>query len=136
MDSLLQLFGFILVGLILLWFGFTLFFRIGKKGDNDGRGHSSGGRLYKQGTNAPREGGAGSPRSCPVCGILLEHGELVKSSAFPDPGNGRGRLMHIAGCVYCLEGSRSAKRKCPVCGAPLSTEEILFARMFDKPGRS
>ncbi|MDR2070346.1 MAG: hypothetical protein LBP81_02870, partial [Treponema sp.] len=93
-------------------------------------------RLYNPPPEARREGGAGSPRSCPVCGLLLTRGELVKSSVFPDPGNGQGRLMHIEGCVYCLEGSRTGKRKCPVCGSPLNRDEMLFARMFEKPGRS
>ncbi|MDR0386438.1 MAG: hypothetical protein LBH57_00240 [Treponema sp.] len=119
-----------------------MFFRTGKQGDGDGgdRGglqeRPAGRQFYKTETGTVREGAAGSARSCPVCGLFLEHGELVKSSVFPDPGNGRGRFMHIAGCVYCLEGRRAAKRKCPVCGAPLDTDEILFARMFDKPGRS
>lgn len=143
MDSLLQLFVFILIGLVLLWFGFALFFRKGKQ-EGGNRGESSGGsrkrlagkRFAAPETEAPQEGAAGSPRSCPVCGLLLTHGELVKSSVFPDPGNDRGRLMYIEGCVYCIGGRRTGKRKCPVCGAPLNTDEILFARMFNKPGRS
>ncbi|MDR0721282.1 MAG: hypothetical protein LBF75_00630 [Treponema sp.] len=88
------------------------------------------------GTGAHRGSDAPSPRSCPVCGLLLPPGELVKSLAFPDLGNGQGRLMHIEGCVYCRNGPRAGKRKCPVCGAPLSSDEFLLARMFNKPGRS
>jgi Zn-finger nucleic acid-binding protein len=94
------------------------------------------GGFYKQPVKTGEEGGAGSPRSCPVCGVLLDRGELVKSSVFPDPGNGTGRLMYIKGCVFCLSGRRPGKRKCPVCGAPLDTDEILFARMFNNSKRS
>jgi hypothetical protein len=136
---LFQLFVFILMALVLLWFGFTLFFRMGKTAGGNGGGSPQRlfrKRHYKPDADSPREGGAGSPRCCPVCGVLLLRGEQVKSSAFPDPGNGQGRLMHIEGCIYCLEGYRTKKRKCPVCGAPLDRNEILFARMFEKPGRS
>ncbi|MDR0377391.1 MAG: hypothetical protein LBH70_06305 [Spirochaetaceae bacterium] len=138
MDSRLQLFVLIVIGFVLLWFGFALFFRTGKRRNGEGaeRGGGLGKRRYKPEPEVLREGGAGSPRSCPVCGLLLPPGGLVKSSVFPDPGNGRGRLMHIEGCAHCLEGRWSGKRKCPVCGTHLTTDEILFARMFDKPGRS
>jgi hypothetical protein len=139
MDSYIQLLLFVLIGLLLLWFGFTLFVRLSGNGGPDAGGGGNAGKgrrqRYKKTTEAPREGVAGSPRTCPVCSLVLEHGERVKSSAFP-PVEGQGRLMHIEGCGYCLGGSRSGKRKCPVCGAHLETNEILIARMFDKPGRS
>ncbi|MDR2247943.1 MAG: hypothetical protein LBE17_14940 [Treponema sp.] len=136
-DSLLQLLVFILTGLVLLWLGATLFFRIGNQEAGNGGGSRKRpckARCEESKTGARQEGGAGSPRCCPVCGLFLPQGELVKSSAFPDPGNGQGRLMHIEGCIYCLEGRRTGKRKCPVCGAPLNSDEFLFARMFNKSG--
>jgi endogenous inhibitor of DNA gyrase (YacG/DUF329 family) len=144
MDFLLQLLLFVLIGLLLLWFGFSVLLRLGKTGGGGSggpaRGSSgrrpSGDRLYKQAVDAPTEGSAGSVRTCPICAARFEHGERVKSTAFPESGLGQGRLMHIEGCAYCLGGPRSGKRKCPVCGAQINTDEILFARMFDKPGRS
>ncbi|GHV11892.1 hypothetical protein FACS189491_03920 [Spirochaetia bacterium] len=79
------------------------------------------------------EGIAGDPQVCPVCSAKLPEGELIKSSAFPSL-NGKDRLMHIQGCVYCLEGNRP--RRCPVCGAALRNDEYLISRIFERPGRS
>ncbi|GHV50516.1 hypothetical protein AGMMS49579_04240 [Spirochaetia bacterium] len=79
------------------------------------------------------EGVAGESQACPVCSAKLPKGEPVKSSAFPSL-NGKDRLMHIQGCVYCLKGKR--KRRCPVCGAALRNDEYLISRIFERPGRS
>ena len=126
MGTLLQILILILIGVLLLYFGFTLFFAI------------PGGLPMpvfrrKRGLKPKEEGLPGAPRTCPVCCAKLEKGERVKSSAFPSLG-GYDRLMHISGCYYCLDGGRS--RLCPVCGANLHEEEFLIARLFEKPVRS
>ncbi|GHV90809.1 hypothetical protein AGMMS50268_13120 [Spirochaetia bacterium] len=129
MGSYLQVLAFIMIGVGLLWFGYTLFFRAGVGTGTSGRNSSS-----RQKFREPREERiAGDPQTCPVCAAKLEKGELVKSSAFPS-FNGKDRLMHIKGCVYCLDGNRP--RYCPVCGAALGDEEYLISRMFERPGRS
>jgi hypothetical protein len=131
MGNWVQLFFLVITGVFFLWFGYSLFF--GTR--NKGRAYL-GNRQKKQG-GSPGEGRlvsyAGAPKTCPLCSARLPPGQRVKSSAFPS-GGGKDRLMHIAGCVFCLEGDRP--RICPVCGAQLSQEEILVARLFDKPGRS
>ena len=126
MGNLLQILIFILIGVALLWFGFTLFFAI------------PGGipmPAYKRRSRGskPDQGIPGMPRTCPVCSAILERGERVKSSAFPSMG-GYDRLMHISGCKYCLEGD--SPRVCPVCKTILRPNEFLVARLFDKPVRS
>jgi hypothetical protein len=127
MGSFIQVFIFIIIGIFLLWFGYTLFFGPGSKLILGGCGR----RHKKRG--GPKEGYPGDPKTCPVCSARLEAGELVKSSTFPS-FNGKERLMHIQGCLYCLRGDRA--RVCPVCGALLKPNEILIARMFERPGRS
>ncbi|GHV81215.1 hypothetical protein AGMMS49944_30060 [Spirochaetia bacterium] len=114
MDKYLWILGFVVIALVLLYFGYKLFF----KGQYDPI-------LVRKVVEAPR--------TCPVCSIRLLPGERVKSWAFP-PGRTSDRLMNIAGCPYCLRGERP--RICPVCGAVLGEGEILIARLFDKPGRS
>ncbi|MDR3161114.1 MAG: hypothetical protein LBU28_05805 [Spirochaetaceae bacterium] len=119
-----------ILGAALLWFGYTLFFRMGN------RASPSAGR--KQGKDLPKGGGAdgraGEVRTCPLCTARLDAGERVKSTAFPSMRGKDSRIMHISGCVYCLDGSRL--RTCPVCDADLGVEDVLIARIFDKPGRS
>jgi predicted nucleic acid-binding Zn ribbon protein len=117
---------FVLIGVLLLWFGYSLFF-----GSGAGKPRYARNRRKRKG--ALREGIPGAPRTCPVCSALLERGERVKSAAFPAMGK-LDRLMHISGCPYCLEGERP--RTCPVCGVNLKPGEFLIARMFEKPGRS
>jgi hypothetical protein len=127
MGSFVQVLFFAMIGVTLLWFGYTLFFApLG----NFRFGYQKGRRRRKQprGTGIP-----GAPQTCPVCSAQLEKGELVKSMAYPS-FNGTDRLMYIKGCAYCLEGDRP--RLCPVCGARLRGDEILIARIFDRPGRS
>jgi hypothetical protein len=127
MGSLIQLFAFIIIGLFLLWFGYTLFFRLGKN-------RKIGMAKKDLPTLADVENGVpGAPRTCPVCSALFKYGERVHSSVFPAiPG--QPRIMHISGCIYCLDGERP--RRCPVCGAVLEGGEYLIARMFERPGRS
>ncbi|MDR2701035.1 MAG: hypothetical protein LBB72_01225 [Spirochaetaceae bacterium] len=126
MATILQIFLFIMVGVFLLWFGFTLFFAL------PGGGSLSAFRT-KSRFRPKGEGVPGAPRTCPVCSAKLENGERVKSIAFPSMG-GAERFMHISGCIYCLEGER--RRACPVCNAALRSEEFLVARLYEKPGRS
>ncbi|MDR2079594.1 MAG: hypothetical protein LBP74_07735 [Treponema sp.] len=126
MGSFLQVLVFVLIGVFLLWFGYSLFFGV----------RAPPGSALSRSRRPKRshgEGFPGAPRTCPVCSARLDPGERVKSAAFPSLG-GYDRLMHISGCPYCLEGDRP--RSCPVCGASLGLDEILIARMFDRPGRS
>lgn len=127
MGNFLQILLFTIVGIILLWFGFNLFYAL-PGGGVTLFGHKSRFRGKPSG-----EGTAGAPRTCPVCCAKLLRGERVKSSAFPSMG-GTDRFMHIFGCVYCLEADR--RRVCPVCKATLREEEFLVARLYEKPGRS
>ena len=124
MGSLIQAFALTISGILLLWFGYTLFF---------GSFHANVLRNRQKKPRAPGEGIPGMPRTCPVCSAKLRKGEHVKSTAFPSLG-GYDRLMYISGCVYCLEGDRP--RSCPVCKTMLFDNEVLVARLFDKPRRS
>jgi hypothetical protein len=126
MGSFIQVLASAIIGVFLLWFGYTLFF-------GSGDSAQPGTPKNTKGKKTPLEGRPGAPRTCPVCSARLGRGERVKSAAFPSMG-GADRLMHISGCLYCLEGDR--RRACPVCGAELAFDEILIARMFEKPGRS
>ena len=120
MRTYLQLLAFVTIGIVLLWFGYTLL--IGPL-----MGMRPGSRRKRSGKG---NGAPGDPQVCPVCSARLNKGELVKSQAFPSLTGGRDRFMHIRGCVYCLEGNRP--RCCPVCGASLRNNEILVARMFQR----
>ncbi len=124
MGSYIQSLILVIIGMLLLWFGYSLFSHLARQSSLSGQ------RKKKK---TAEESFPGAPRTCPVCSARLERGERVKSSAFPSMG-GADRLMHISGCPYCLEGSRV--RSCPVCGDLLKSEEVLIARMFEKPGRS
>ena len=127
MKQILEIMIFAVMGTVLLWFGYTLFFR------QRSPAWGAGARPRKQQTRKPRgEGRAGDPQACPVCSALLNDGELVSSSAFPSM-NGIDRFMHIKGCIYCLHGDRD--RVCPVCGTVLYESEILICRLYERPGR-
>jgi len=125
MSGSVQLLILATLGAFLLWFGYSLFFGFGSMD------HSS-----KKRTHPAKQGIPGAPRTCPVCSILLEHGERVRSSAFPSMDGGKDRLMHVLGCPYCLDSAEKRTRTCPVCGKTLAVSEYLIARMFEKPGRS
>ena len=124
MGRYMEIMGFIITASVLLWFGYTLFFGITIPASWNG---ISGRRRFSK----AREGLPGEPRTCPVCSAKLCEGELVKTLAFPSLNNGRDRLMHIKGCLFCLYGER--ERKCPVCGRFLKNDEILICRMFERP---
>jgi hypothetical protein len=128
MGSFFQALVFVIIGVLLLWFGYNLF---SGALNSAGGGRAAKPRKWKK--DPQGEGFPGAPRTCPVWSARLGRGERVKSAAFPAMGH-LDRLMHIAGCPYCLEGDR--ERSCPVCGHILEEGEILIARMFEKPGRS
>lgn len=122
---MLQILIFVIMGIVLVWFGYSLFIRLFAE-------------LLPERKSKPRQAqfvkgtvlsGSG-PQVCPICSTRLNTGELVKTHAFPSITGGRDRLMHIRGCVYCINGGK--ERRCPVCGAVLLEEEILIARMFER----
>ena len=128
MKHILDVLIFVIIGVALLWFGYTLFFNIGIPVFGVfGRPRRSHGRKPR-GVGMP-----GDPQTCPVCSAKLYEGQLVSSAAFPSLNGGKDRFMHIRGCSYCLRGDR--QRVCPVCGIVLQGNEILISRLFERPGR-
>jgi len=128
MQNYLQILALVIIGIFLLWFGYTLLIK-----------QFAGIRLswlesQKRKKPQASQGNPGDPQVCPVCSTKLNKGYLVKSMAFPSLTGGKDRLMHIRGCVHCLNGDLS--RVCPVCGASLGQNDILIARMFERPGRN
>ena len=123
MGTYFYYFSLIIIGLVLLWFGFTIFF-------------SSYSPFYRGFFPWRRKlnmiGVPGDPQVCPVCSIQMGRGELVKSVAFPSVTGGMDRLMYIRGCFNCLENNIS--RSCPVCGSDLSIRDFLVSRMFERVG--
>ena len=127
MGQYIQALFLVVIAVILLWFGYTLFFSIGAPDS----GYRS--ERKKRGLRPRELSFPGAPQTCPVCSAKLNDGELVKSLAFPSLNGGKDRLMYIKGCIYCLNGEQS--RICPVCGNNLQEEEILICRMFERPNR-
>ncbi|MCL2006918.1 MAG: hypothetical protein FWG77_02415 [Treponema sp.] len=125
MNNALQLFIFVIVGVILLWFGSTLFTSVIMPVFGGGKRE----KLLK----SIDERSPGDPQTCPVCSAKLNEGQLVSSTAYPSLNGGKDRFMHIRGCVHCLIGGRN--RVCPVCGVILMGDEILVSRLFDRPGK-
>jgi hypothetical protein len=121
MLEYLQILAFVMIGIALLWFGFTLFI-----------GQWAQMRIERAG-RPPKKGEPGDPQICPICSSKLIRGDLVKTLAFPSITGGKDRLMHIRGCAYCIDGA--LKRSCPVCGVALSVTDILVARIFERPHR-
>lgn len=96
------------------------------------RGGGGRGRRRRLPYGPPATGKRGDTRVCPLCAARLEHGEVVRSVAYPQDG-AVGRLMHITGCVYCYDGAR--ERHCPVCGAVVARDEYLIARVYKQPDK-
>jgi hypothetical protein len=71
-------------------------------------------------------------KSCPLCDIVMEQGERVKSHVFPGKPF---KMTHIFGCPSCYPPNASHRRICPVCGKEVPRDGYVIARMFDKPGR-
>jgi hypothetical protein len=124
MRVYIQLLAFVLIGIFLLWFGYTLFSNQMEK-----MRLQKGDRSKKPG----KKSRPGDPMVCPICSSKMEKGDLVKTLAFPSITGGRDRLMHIHGCMYCIDGR--TERRCPVCGKLISGDDILVARMFHRPFR-
>ncbi|MCL2878666.1 MAG: hypothetical protein FWF29_00340 [Treponema sp.] len=116
---------FIIIGIILLWFGFSLFI-----GQLTGI-HRHWQKWQKTKRARQQHGEPGDPQVCPVCSTKLGKGYLVKSQAFPSLNGGQDRLMYIRGCIYCINGD--LPRVCPVCGMALTQNDFLIARMFERP---
>ena len=125
MQSYIEILILVIIGIILLWFGYTLLM-----------GAWSGIRLNMKYRYKPRKKGTaspGDPQVCPICCSKLNKGDLVKTHAFPSITGGRDRSMHVRGCVHCLSGGYD--RRCPVCGTSLGDSDFLVARMFDRHHR-
>ena len=130
MRQFFEVFVFLLIGVALLWFGYTLFFTIGIPALGwFGRKGYRRKSLKPSGESTP-----GDPQTCPVCSAKLRPGELVSSSAFPSLNGGKDRFMHIRGCIYCLQQD-GRERVCPVCGIILNANEILISRLYERPGQ-
>jgi len=124
MGDFIQILALVISGLLLFWFGYSLFW-----------GPMS--PFYpgifpwsKRGKKKEDKGEPGDPQVCPICSMKLDRGELVKTLAFPSMSGGRDRLMYIRGCYTCLE--HNVPRRCPICGLTLSLEDYLVCRMFDR----
>jgi len=122
MGAYIQILALVVAGIVLLWFGYNLFFGkaspffpffFAKKKEN-------------------LRGKPGDPQVCPICSIKLIRGDLVKSFAFPSGGS-TDRLMYIRGCFSCLE--HDMPRKCPICKKKMTLEDYLIARMFERPNK-
>ena len=125
MKQVFEVFVFVILGVILLWFGYTLFFTMGIP--------AFGGFGRRRRNIKPKgESKPGDPQTCPVCSAKLSGGELVSSIAFPSLNGGKDRFMHIRGCIYCLTGNRD--RVCPVCNVILRGEDLLISRLFERRG--
>ena len=128
MGNYIQILAFITIGVVLLWFGYSLLI-----------GQVSGIRLgflnlKKRKKNRPQRGSPGDPQVCPVCSTILHKDYLVKTHVFPSLNGGKDRFMHIKGCIFCIDGD--IPRLCPVCGEHLKPGDILLARMFERPRRN
>ena len=126
MRQIFEVLIFTFLGVVVLWFGYTLFFSAGIPAFG-----ALGRRRRNIKPKAERK--PGDPQTCPVCSAVLNSGELVSSVAYPSLNGGKDRFMHIRGCLYCIGGDRD--RLCPVCGAILNGDEILISRLFERPGR-
>ena len=126
MGKFIEVLIFVIMGVVLLWFGYTFYAKLST---------STWGWSFKRqkGIKPKGEGTPGDPHTCPVCSAKLEPGEMVSSAAFPSLNGGQDRFMHIRGCIYCLFGDRD--RVCPVCGTILEGNEILISRLYERPGR-
>jgi hypothetical protein len=126
MGDFVQVLLLVITGILLFWFGYSIFFGPNSPFYPGWYPWSKWGKKKPNGKGMP-----GDPQVCPVCSHKLDKGELVKSVAFPAATGGKDRLIYIRGCFVCLV--RGVPRRCPVCGQDLSLEDYLVARMFDRP---
>lgn len=124
MDKYLQILGFVVAGIVLLWLGYTLL--IGRFSP-----FFPGWFPWKKDKWKDKHTGApGDPQVCPLCSMKLINGEQVKTVVFPPVGEATDRMMYIKGCHSCLENG--VPRRCPVCKKKLGLEDFLVARMFER----
>ena len=121
MGVYIQALALSITGMVLLWFGYTLFL---------GPLSPFYPGLFSFQKRKKIMGEYGDPQVCPICSIKLNRGELVKSLAFPSITGGRDRLMYIRGCYSCLY--ENLPRRCPVCGDTLGVNDYLISRMFER----
>jgi len=157
MDSNLKLLLYIIIGLLLMWVGYKLYFTFFKKENMKKQGLKSPNGAPGSGAKSGSGGASGSdgaPGSgakpplkknkdtedsgglmlCPICLFKMDNSEMIKTTAFPPmTPDSKDRLMHIHGCVYCMGGKR--ERICPVCGKTISVKDFLIARIFDRSVR-
>jgi len=120
MSGIIQILIYIIIGVVLFWFGYNLFF-----------GHRSPFYPYLPWNkkriimNKP-----GDPQTCPVCTMKMVKGDLVKTIAYAGSSQSKDRIVHIKGCVSCLE--KNLPRRCPICRAKLSVSDYLISRMFER----
>jgi hypothetical protein len=123
MGVYIQILALVICGIVLLWFGYSLFF---------GKFSPFSFKKNRQENENPT-GEPGDPQVCPICSVKLVKGELVKSLAFPSVSGGKDRLMYIRGCYRCL--NNNLPRRCPVCGIDLDVNDYLISRMFERSRR-
>jgi len=119
MGFYIQILSLVIVGVVLLMFGYSLFF-------GPWSPFLSGWWRKKQYI----KGMPGQPMVCPLCSVKMTKGDLVKTHAYPSMTGGRERLMYIHGCYNCLEEGQP--RRCPVCMTELSIDDFLVSRMFER----
>jgi hypothetical protein len=125
MGEYLQILALLVSGMVLVWFGYTLFFGPLSTFYPGGIGAIVSGR-HKA---CREEDGDGSV--CPVCSGRMHKHDRVKTTAVPTlPGNS-DKLMFIRGCHSCLE--HNIPRRCPVCGQQLTIRDYLISRLFERP---
>ena len=143
MDNYFQILLLVILGIILLWGGSSLFYWLktgkvpwgfmswGSISPGFAGGTKKGGSKNRRagGTGFSREERSGRPQPCPVCSAMLEDGKMVSTVAFPASEGRTDRFMHIRGCVHCLAGKR--ERLCPVCQKNIAIEDVLICRLFD-----
>ena len=125
MGAYIQILVFVILGIVLLWFGYNLFF-----GRTSPLYSSFSFWKKKEEDNENEKGKPGDPQVCPVCSKKLVKGELVKTIAYPSDPAKIGRLMYIRGCTNCLRNDFI--RRCPICGIDLELEDYLVARIFHR----
>jgi len=139
MDKSLYILIYVFAGVILFWFGHTLFF--GKFSPffprlfsfKEWRSLSKKIKEKEKNENNIEKGEPGDPQVCPLCLSKLIKSEQVKTTAFPSVAGGKYRTMHIRGCPICL--NNNAPRKCPICKASLTLEDYLICRMFERSAK-
>jgi C4-type Zn-finger protein len=106
--------------------------------DSGAAKNRSGKSWWRRGKSADRGAESSSLKTCPICGELLEKGQLVKSIVFQGGvkvGNVSEKASHIFGCPFCYPANNKNLRICPVCRQLLPLDGYLVARMFERPDR-